>query len=205
MRPKWKKKIKINATEEAISILKLKPYVDSIWTASPQLNQNMFGILEQNPDGFLFHNKYNWNAENYGPIIMPKAGTTISITNANFPIYKQIIKRYEGEEMGDDTTFKKIKDGKDKKGGVNYTFKMNYYWMMGDNRQNSADSRYWGFVPENHIVGKKLFIWMSYDRYGKGIRWSRMYKPWMWIGIIILFYHVLKKGIKWHRNNRLSK
>jgi hypothetical protein len=77
---------------------------------------------------------------------------------------------------------------------------MNYYWMMGDNRQNSADSRFWGFVPENHIVGKKLFIWMSYDQYGKGIRWSRMYRPWMWVGIMILLYHILKRGIKWNRN-----
>ena len=92
-------------------------------------------------------------------------------------------------------------------GSDTYTFKMNYYWMMGDNRQNSADSRFWGFVPENHIVGKKLFIWMSYDQYGKGIRWSRMYKPWMWVGIIILLYQILKRGIRWNRNRtrRLSK
>ena len=109
--------------------------------------------------------------------------------------------------MGDDTTFQKVKDGIAKNGSYDYEFEMNYYWLMGDNRQNSADSRFWGFVPENHIVGKKLFIWMSYDQYGKGIRWSRMYRPWMWVGIMILLYHILKRGIKWNRNRtrRLSK
>ena len=138
---------------------------------------------------------------------MPKAGETISLTSKNLPIYKQIIKRYEGEEMGDNETFQKIKDEINKNDSADYTFKMNYYWLMGDNRQNSADSRFWGFVPENHIVGKKLFIWMSYDQYGKGIRWSRMYRPWMWVGIMILLYHILKRGIKWNRNRtrRLSK
>ena len=212
---KWNKKkkifekniIHINATEEAISDLRSKPYVDSVWTSSSQ--GDIFGNKIQNPDGFLVHSIYeeNWDEENYGPITMPKAGVTINLTNENFPIYKQIIKRYEGEEMGDNKTFKKIKDEINKNDSANYTFKMNYYWMMGDNRQNSADSRFWGFIPENHIVGKKLFIWMSYDQYGKGIRWSRMYRPWMWVGIMILLYQILKRGIKWNRNRtrRLSK
>ena len=138
---------------------------------------------------------------------MPKAGNTVTITNENLPIYKQIIKRYEGEELGDNENWQKKEKEIEKNGSANYTFEMNYYWMMGDNRQNSADSRFWGFVPENHIVGKKLFIWMSYDKYGKGIRWLRMYKPWMWVGIVLIFYYILSKGIKWNRNRtrRLSK
>jgi len=167
-----KRKIRINTTEEAISELKKKEYVDSVWTSSSQ--SDIFGNKNINPDGFLAHNPYGWDDENYGPITMPKAGETIALTNENFPIYKQIIKRYEGEEMGDNFTFQIIKDEINKNDSADYTFKMNYYWMMGDNRQNSADSRFWGFVPENHIIGKALFIWRSYDNIvEEGIRWER--------------------------------
>ena len=195
----------LNCTEEAYNYLSDQEYINKIFPTGPK--GNIFDNKLMNPDGFLAHNPYDWNEEKFGPIIMPKEGDIITLTKENLPIYKQIIERYEGEEMGNNKNFQKIENEIEKNGSTTYEFQMNYYWMMGDNRQNSADSRFWGFVPENHIVGKQLFIWMSYDKYGKGIRWLRMYKPWMWVGIMILLYHILKRGIKWNRNRtrRLSK
>ena len=87
-------------------------------------------------------------------------------------MYERPIGIYEGNDL-------KVVDNKiyiNGKQTDTYTFKMDYYWMMGDNRHNSADSRYWGFVPEDHIVGKPIFIWLSVDPDGRGIRWSRMFR-----------------------------
>jgi signal peptidase I len=117
---------------------------------------------------------YHWNVDNFGPIIIPKKGWTIKLDSINFPLYERAIEVYEHNKM-------EIKDGGLYINGIktlSYTFKMNYYWMMGDNRHDSEDSRYWGFVPEDHIVGKALFVWMSWDddaSFFHKIRWSRLF------------------------------
>ncbi len=122
------------------------------------------------------HDKnYKWNVDNFGPITIPAAGNTIEISTENLSIYKTIIERYENNKLEIIDKEIYIND----KLVTTYTFSMNYYWMMGDNRHNSADSRFWGFVPENHIVGKALFVWMSWDKNAKGlkkIRWNRLFR-----------------------------
>lgn len=119
---------------------------------------------------------YHWTEDNFGPIQIPAEGATIDLTLTNLPIYRRIISVYEGNDLS-------VKDGKifiNGEQASQYTFKMNYYWLMGDNRHNSADSRFWGFVPEDHVVGKAVFVWMSLDPelgFGDGkIRWDRIFR-----------------------------
>ena len=115
-----------------------------------------------------------WTRDNYGPVWIPKKGATVKLNMKNIAVYERPIRAYQHNDL-------KVKDGQIYINGRlahSYTFKMDYYWMMGDNRHNSADSRYWGFVPEDHIVGKPIFIWWSHnpDHPGfSGIRWSRLF------------------------------
>ena len=122
----------------------------------------------------VFPHVNKWNSDNYGPVYIPEQGKTVELNSETLPFYKTIIDDYENNDLKVNGTEIRING----KVATSYTFKQNYYWMMGDNRHNSEDSRYWGFVPENHIVGKPIFIWLSIDPNGKGInkiRWDRVF------------------------------
>ena len=126
-------------------------------------------------DYFPNDTNYRWTINNFGPLYIPKRGATIDINTHNLSLYRRIISYYEKNKL-------QVKDGQifiNDKPASAYTFKMDYYWMMGDNRHSSLDSRFWGFVPEDHIVGKPVFIWLSIDKNKKfpnQIRWNRMLK-----------------------------
>jgi signal peptidase I len=155
-------------TPKAAQHLKGYPVVRSI-----QPYFQIRGVYD--PDIFPHDPHLRWNVDNYGPIIIPKKGWTVKLDSMNFAVYRRAIQVYENnkvELVGHDI----IINGKKTN---TYTFKMNYYWMMGDNRHNSEDSRFWGFVPEDHIVGKALFTWMSIDSskaFLRNIRWDRVFK-----------------------------
>lgn len=117
---------------------------------------------------------YGWTRDNYGPVWIPKKGESVRLTLENLPVYERPIRVYEKNKL-------EVRDGKifiNDRQAESYTFKMDYYWMMGDNRHNSADSRYFGFVPEDHIVGKPILIWLSVnpESIGKKIRWNRLFR-----------------------------
>ena len=131
------------------------------------------------PDSYLtifpFTADYKWTRDNFGPLWIPSKGATVQLTTENLPLYERIITSYEGHDL----TVKDEVIYIDSEEAHSYTFAQDYYFMMGDNRHNSLDSRYWGFVPEDHIVGKPAVIWLSIDRNRKfpnNIRWSRFFK-----------------------------
>ena len=143
-----------------------------------EVRQNIDVYPPEYPDSpimlFPLSENYKWTRDNYGPIWIPKAGATTEINANNYHLYQRIITAYEGN------TFE-VKDGKIYINGQQsntYTFKQDYYFMMGDNRHNSLDSRYWGFVPEDHIVGTPAIIWFSTDKnksFPSNIRWNRLF------------------------------
>ena len=150
--------------------------------------------------------RYNWNEDQFGPLVMPEKGVTVSLNPKNVALYKKIISDYEFNDL-------EINGDNIKINGVqadSYTFKQGYYWMMGDNRHRSEDSRFWGFVPEDHVVGKPVFIWMSIDGFMDGfrnwnIRWDRVFttvggsgKPvsyrWYFAAFVAIW-----QGVAWYR------
>lgn len=150
-------------TAEAVKKIEKLPNVRSVNIDKNTFAQPMFPFAYK-----------NWTRDNYGPIYIPRKGSTIPIDTASLPLYERIIRNYEGNDLrveGSDIYINGEKTD-------SYTFKMNYYWMMGDNRHNSADSRYWGYVPEDHIVGKPLFVWLSVDKDASlfsYVRWNRLF------------------------------
>jgi signal peptidase I len=153
-------------TDENVARLRNNPMVKSVTK-----------VIDKTGNSFVFPHTKDWNADNYGPIYIPQAGKTVALTKESLPFYKEIITDYEKKDLqvnGDEIRIN---------GEIvnSYTFDMDYYWMMGDNRHNSEDSRYWGYVPSDHIVGKPVFIWMSLDQnvpWGQAldkIRWERMF------------------------------
>lgn len=158
--------------EQGKTSYNLTPEESKAIGAFPIVNGNIQPFISPYEDGVwpqdTAHFKYT--VDNFGPIYIPKKGATVKLDSSNIELYRRIIEVYEDNTLEN-------KNGQWVINGTPtdlYTFKMNYYWMMGDNRHHSLDSRYWGFVPEDHVVGKAWLIWMSYGK--GGIRWSRLFR-----------------------------
>ncbi|WP_075343094.1 signal peptidase I [Tenacibaculum agarivorans] len=173
----------LNLTDEEAKAIAKNPIVKSVTK-----NLAPSGFYDKNQSLFPHNPMYPWSVDNFGPIYIPKKGATVELNAKTIPFYKRIIQEYEQNELtffGDDIYIngKKVNS---------YTFKQDYFWMMGDNRQNSLDARAWGYVPFNHVIGTPVMVWFSYDKDTRKIRWDRMFrtvtngesKSYFWIGIL---------------------
>ena len=159
----------VNMTDEMVLALQKNKNIDSIVNEVIPSGESGYNVFPQSP-------YYKWNRDNFGPIYIPKKGATVAINAKTIPFYKKIIRDYEKNDV-------RITGNKvfiNNKEASSYTFKQGYYWMMGDNRDHSEDSRAWGYVAEDHIVGKPIFIWMSFDNFDEGLsnwkfRWNRIF------------------------------
>jgi signal peptidase I len=188
----------MNLTFEKVAALKKDPEVASITRFISKGGED--GIFPDQKDGTIAKD-FTWNNDNFGPLYIPKRGSKVTLDLKTLPLYKKIITEYEGNTLateGNDILINGIKTN-------SYTFQKDYYWMMGDNRHNSLDARYFGFTPDDHIVGKPIFIWMSWDTHGKGInkiRWDRLFttvsgegQPQSYFKLFILILVVYNVGI----------
>ncbi|MCK5906301.1 MAG: signal peptidase I [Flavobacteriales bacterium] len=154
----------MNLTQDKVEVFKEWSVVESIEQYETPAGEKARGI---------FPDTKNWNADNYGPIYIPEVGATTPLNAETLPFYERLITVYEGNTL-------KVEGDKifvNDKEVTSYTFEQDYYWMMGDNRHNSLDSRFWGFVPMDHVVGKPTFIWMSLNQHASGLkkfRWDRI-------------------------------
>lgn len=147
----------------------------SKWSNVTQIIPNIRPDNTPEPRTFPDSELHPWNLDNFGPIIIPKKGWTVTLDSLSYPIYERAIRVYEGNQLVQSADGTYTINGEKTN---QYTFQMDYYWMMGDNRHNSEDARAWGFVPEDHIVGKALFVWLSLDKQGTffdKIRWNRLF------------------------------
>ncbi|WP_296381377.1 signal peptidase I [Winogradskyella sp.] len=193
------------ATDQAIAKLKAHPEVATIAPIKRAAGEK--------EDVFPRDANYNWNVDHFGPMYIPKAGATVNLSTENVALYRRAISEYEGHKI--------ITRGNqifiDDQPATSYTFQQDYYWAMGDNRHNSIDSRYWGFVPYDHVFGKPVFIWMSIDGINDGIknwsfRWDRIFTTVSGSGTrssYLIPFLVLIFGItffnKWRKKKKAAK
>jgi hypothetical protein len=170
--PGWKALIPFYNTRVMLQ-LGQRPMHWLFWQVIPIVgwfvSMGIFAEIDSNDNVYPYWPGVKWSQDNYGPVYVPAKGAVITLTPENYALYERAIRVYEGNDFY-------TRDGKYFLNGqevAHYTFRMDYYWMMGDSRHGSQDSRYWGFVPEDHIVGKPELIWLSWDR---GVRWGRIFK-----------------------------